>query len=368
MSKTPPRTEVAAHMSFDIIRYSQLWEDSDILSKALSITPKDNVLSITSSGDNVLALLLKESKHVLAVDLNPTQNAVLALKVAAYKHLDHKAFLELFGFQPSSRRGQLFESLSTDEGLKPYERYWQDNRIILESGIIYEGRLDKFLRRFAQDHFSKVPGIAELKAAFTSKNLALQQRFIPLFNEPAFRDAFVKNFGQAMLEQGRDPAQFRYVTEEDTGKEFFKRMVDYLSTVELFGNHYIHYFIFGEPMAADNGPDYARAANFDSIKKLIGRLEIRTQTIEDAMSSAGAVAYTKANLSNIFEYMSEENMIDILRSMSDRMPKGSRIAYWNLLVDRPMPEVLKDRFKTVPVSGPKDRVWFYKAFYLLERI
>ena len=57
----------------DIIRYSQVWEDQDILHEGLAIQEHDRVLSIASAGGNALAMLAAGAKEVVAVDMNPPQ-------------------------------------------------------------------------------------------------------------------------------------------------------------------------------------------------------------------------------------------------------------------------------------------------------
>jgi len=75
------RSEVARSLDLSVIRYSRVWEDCRVLSKALQIKPDDDIISITrffeigvelctyicgcySSGDNVLSLLLEEPKSI----------------------------------------------------------------------------------------------------------------------------------------------------------------------------------------------------------------------------------------------------------------------------------------------------------------
>ena len=69
------QSEIKNKMTFDILRYSVVWEDIELLYRGLEVTPNDSILSITSAGDNVLNLLLKEPKSITAIDLNATQNA-----------------------------------------------------------------------------------------------------------------------------------------------------------------------------------------------------------------------------------------------------------------------------------------------------
>lgn len=55
------------------------------------------MLVITSAGCNVLDYALDAPSHIHAVDLNPRQNALLELKQAGIRALDHPDFFQLFG-------------------------------------------------------------------------------------------------------------------------------------------------------------------------------------------------------------------------------------------------------------------------------
>src|SRR5438105_1314449 len=91
-------------MNDDIINYSQCWEDPEVLLKALNINSNDIVLSVTSGGDNAIALLLCSPKKITAVDLNPTQNYLLELKLAAIQGLSYDEYLSFLGVTESSNR------------------------------------------------------------------------------------------------------------------------------------------------------------------------------------------------------------------------------------------------------------------------
>ncbi|EME77424.1 uncharacterized protein MYCFIDRAFT_191528 [Pseudocercospora fijiensis CIRAD86] len=77
--------------------YAFTWEDSRVDSRLLKITSEDVILAITSAGDNILAYATERPKRIHAVDLNPTQNHLLELKVAGYRGLDYADFWKLFG-------------------------------------------------------------------------------------------------------------------------------------------------------------------------------------------------------------------------------------------------------------------------------
>jgi hypothetical protein len=77
--------------------YNTCWEDPRLDRAALDLGPDDTVLVITSAGCNVLDYALQGPRHVHAVDMNPRQNALLELKLAGLRRLDHPTFFSLFG-------------------------------------------------------------------------------------------------------------------------------------------------------------------------------------------------------------------------------------------------------------------------------
>lgn len=79
--------------------YGFTWEDPREDHNILRFSENDTVLAITSAGDNILsyAALATPPKKIHAVDLNPSQNHLLELKLAALKCLNHDQMWKLFG-------------------------------------------------------------------------------------------------------------------------------------------------------------------------------------------------------------------------------------------------------------------------------
>src|SRR5690349_18329848 len=127
-------TEVAGKADFTGIRYAQCWEDADILIDALNLKPGFRALSISSAGDNSLALLAHDPERVIAVDLSDAQLYCLELRVAAYRRLTHPELLELIGSRISNQRAELYlqcrPELSADA-----RAFWDARPEAIESGI-----------------------------------------------------------------------------------------------------------------------------------------------------------------------------------------------------------------------------------------
>ena len=69
--------------------YNQSWEDSEVDVPTYQIKEKNNILMITTGGDNVLNYLIQNPDHIHTVDLNKHQNYLLEMKIAIIKVLSH---------------------------------------------------------------------------------------------------------------------------------------------------------------------------------------------------------------------------------------------------------------------------------------
>src|SRR5262249_3548984 len=92
----------ASRWLFDQIRssnliYNQCWEDPELDHAVLNISSLDRIVMITSAGCNALDYLLRDPAEVHCVDMNPHQNALLELKLAALQTLSYSKFYEMFG-------------------------------------------------------------------------------------------------------------------------------------------------------------------------------------------------------------------------------------------------------------------------------
>jgi NADP-dependent 3-hydroxy-3-methylglutaryl-CoA reductase len=80
--------------------------------------------------------------------------------------------------------------------------------------------------------------------------------------------------------------------------------------------------------------------------------------------------YSKVNLSDALEYVSPDEYERLLDTLSQRLRRHGRIAYWNLMVPRSCPPSLEGRLRSHSRLARglwrKDRAWFYRAFNIEE--
>ena len=368
MTGGDPSNELARAMRLDEIRYSQVWEDHRVLEEALAISPEDDILSIGSAGCNVLALLLQQPRSIVAIDMSPAQMALMELKLAGIRHLEHGEFVRLLGVREADDRLQTYRSLRS-ELPETVRTYWDGHETQISEGIIHCGRLDTYFRvfheRFLPSHWPP-DLIVRLLNAQTTEEAA---RTYAEAATPAFADRVRWYFSREMVDRyGRDPAQARYVTEADTGSYLLQRLRHVCTAIPVKGNFYLEYFLTGRYSDLEQGPPFLRPANFERLKGLIDRVQCRTVELESFLHTVPAGSFSKANLSDMFEYMSEPATEHLLATLVDRMKPGGRLAYWNLLVPRSRPASLAHRLEPQPDLAARlwrcDRAIFYSAFHL----
>ncbi|MEO5342922.1 MAG: BtaA family protein [Gammaproteobacteria bacterium SHHR-1] len=108
--------------------YNTCWEDPAVDREALQIGPEDRMLVITSAGCNVLDYALCGPARIHAVDANPRQTALLELKLAGIRQLQHSDFFALFGQGGHLQAQEIYQDALRAE-LSDFARGFWDRRI-----------------------------------------------------------------------------------------------------------------------------------------------------------------------------------------------------------------------------------------------
>lgn len=369
-------TEIAKTADFSQIRYGQCWEDTDVLLKALAVEPGQVCLSIASAGDNTLALLTQEPKQVIAVDLNPAQLACLALRVAAYRQLNHDELLQLWGARPATRsqrfalygrcRGELTDAV---------RQFWDRRRGAIAQGFATLGKFEHYLSHFRRFVLPLLHSRREIESLLTDKPQEERQDFYQrVWNHRRWRWGFRLFFSRPLLGRwGRDPQFFRYV-EGDPIEQLCQRLRYALTTLNPAENPYLQWMLTGTYRTAL--PYVLRPEQFEPIRAHLDRLQWHCCAVEDYLQERPGLRVDRFNLSNIFEYMSEANSQRVLAQIIDHSAIGGRWVYWNLFVRRCCLEqsgVRSHRDLSAALRGGDehamaDRTFFYRDLVIEEKI
>ena len=361
------KSEVEDYAKFDIIRYAQVWEDAEILIEALDIKPTDNVLSIASAGENALSLLIKDPKNVYAIDLNENQIFCTELKKIAYKYLDYDECMELIGVFDSERRIDLYKTIEKYLS-KNTQEYFENNINVIHRGIIHCGKFENYFHIFGQKVLPLIHSKKVRQQLLEKKTKEERYNFYnKKWNNNRWKILFKIFFSRAVMGKlGRDKAFFRYVS-VNVPEHILQRTRYAITELDTSNNSYLHYIINSRydkvlPLAY-------REENFDIIKKNIDKLQILKESVETFINREDIDKVDKYNLSDIFEYMSEDDMVKIVEKMLEKSPKGSIIAYWNMLSDKRASKFIDKIEYKQDLSNDllkRDKAFFYSKFIVEE--
>ena len=355
------------------IVYSQCWEDPESSRKALRITPDDDLLVITSGGCNVLALSLEHPKSLTAIDGNPAQNHLLELKIAAIHALNYDLFLSFLGIKASADRWELYLTIRNYLSISA-RAYWDLRKGIIESGIIHSGRFDRYLNLFRRKVLPLVHSRKCVQQLLALEGYEEQQQFYDnVWNNRRWRLLFRVFFGRYLMGRlGRYPEFFKYVDTDNVSAQYLERTRHALTEIPIRGNYFLEYILTGNYIDHNWMPPYLMECNFESLKKLSGKIEIITDTLESYLAKAEESSISKFYLSDIFELAPQDEYERVLKQLVYVSRSGGRLCYYNNLVPRSHPMSLDEVISEESELGRKlhyeDRSFVYQRFVVEQVI
>lgn len=349
------------------IHYAQCWEDPETLMQALEITPQDDVVSIASAGDNSFALLLGNPCSLTVIDSNPAQIYLVELKIKAIQKLDYDDFVEFIGARPCPYRLQLYSYLRPSLSPKA-QNYWDRQTKIISEGIIHYGKFEKYFSIFRRFVLPLIHNEKSVRKLLSSPSHESKQIFYDkTWNNRRWRWLFKIFFGKFLLGHlGRRTSYFKHVKIEHIADELLRRTQHGLTKVPIKDNFFIEYILIGQYRDLEKAHPYLRKSNFFFLKKHVGRMQLYCESLEEYLKSVEPRSISKLNLSDIFEYVSDEAFEQMLREILRVCREGAKLAYWTLLVPRHVPSTLAEgidsNIKLSEELFANNRTFFYGSF------
>lgn len=361
------KSKIQTQLDLEIIRYSMVWEDYQLLYQGLAIQPEDHIFSIGSAGDNVLNLLVKNPQKITVVDFNPLQNALLRLKIVAFQQLTYQEFISVLGLSSEKVSNEVLEKLFSFLDQEE-QNYWKSHIDLFEQGLYKSGRLEQYFLQFVEA--LKVQGLAELtRKMYASNSLEEQQKYWEELKQTNFKEVFQEYYNQENLGKGgRSEIQYKYV--KTNSETHFWKQIDYtLSNLHIKNTPYLSFFLLGE-LTPQSFPEYLKEENFELLKKKVSSIKIHTNSVETFLHHCPNSTFSKGNFSNLFEYLSEEESNKLFTLISEKFTPQAKIAYWNLLNIRNTKKVSELTYqKELSIQLHKqDCAWFYRDFRIEQVI
>lgn len=356
---------------FGDILYANCWEDPQTDRRALSINRDDIVFSITSGGCNVLAFLIDDPKKVVALDINPHQNYLLELKIAAFRNLNYDDLLCFLGIDECPDRDELYGKVRQNLSA-PARSYWDSQQMKIRTGVIHCGSYERYMR-LLRSLLILLIGRRSIESILQTGD-AEERRHI--FNTQ-FENLRWRIFTKVMLSRSVmtllfDKAFFQYLEDAFSfGVHFAGKTKRALTVLPVSGNPYVHYILTGGYRKGSGIPLYLRPEHFAIIRSRLERIEIVTGSCEEYFKSLPSHSISKFNFSNIFEWMPAHQFESLLNITAQIGADGAVIVYRNLLVHREHPQALHStiisRKKEARILLDDDLSFIYNN-YVVEEI
>ena len=354
--------------------YNACWEDPACDRQALHLTANDRVLVITSGGCNALDYALCGPAHVHAVDANPRQNALLDLKIAGIRSLEHDDFFRIFGdgWHPDFR--QLYRSrirAELPDGARAFwdrHQHWFNGRGWRDS--FYFHGLSGLVARLLRSYFQVRPRLRRaMDQLVDCTDLATQRA---LYDHEVAPRLWSKHVQWAISRQttmsllGVPPSQTREVAMQHHGGDlpmsaqataqgvagFIRGAIDYVfRELPIWTNYFWTLYIRGH-YTRNCCPEYLTVAGFAALKSgLVDRVTSHTNTITGFLQeSRGQAAISRFVLLDHMDWMASHRPDDL----------GEE---WDEILARAAPETMilfrsaraqVDWLDGVPVKIPND--------------
>lgn len=346
---------------FTFIRYANCWEDSNNLLKCLDSNKK--ILSICSAGDNTISLLLNNPQKIVAFDINKTEIYLLKLKIAAFKKLSYEEILILLGIKKGDSFLQ-FQKLKKELDNQSYT-YFFEHKKLFKKGIIHSGKFEHYFQLFRKLIIPLFTTKKKIQLLVTANNLEEQKDIYEKYiNNNRLKFIFNIFFGfKVMGKYGRDKSFYDHVPNKEISAYEIKERFDRgITKILNKTNPYITYILLNK-YTDEALPVYLRKENYNTIKENINKIEIVTGSLLDIKEK-----FDYFNLSDIFEYMSEDDFYKNINHLDSISNKNSKIVYYNMQNKR---YIKNKKFilnkKLSEKIYKENQSYFYRDFLVYEK-
>ena len=336
-SPTPTISDQTRDYFFRLIHqnnliYNTSWEDPRIDRQLLKIDGNSSILMITGAGCNVLDYLLDQPRQIFAVDVNPRQNALLALRLKAIQNLSYSDFFHLFGKGQHIRIREIYHDLLRS-GLPDYaQRFWDTHYFYFEPNnrhrtFYFRGTagtlawtVHRYLKR--DSHLWKL-----ILHLLNSKEIGEQRLWYDQI-EPRLWNKFSRQIVRLTVTMSLlgvprpqiDLIKYRY----DGGLYgFIRDSLRYVFTqIPVHDNYFWRVYLTGQ-YTSGCCPNYLKKENYPLLRKMADRVHISNNTFESFLEKSDQTI-THYNLLDHQDWMAEQRPDLLLRE-------------WNMILKNSQP-------------------------------
>jgi S-adenosylmethionine:diacylglycerol 3-amino-3-carboxypropyl transferase len=356
------------------IVFTRVFEDHEVDRRALAVERGDDVLVIASAGDKALDAVVCGARTVVAVDSNPAQLHLLALKVAAVRALDPDQLIELFseGRFPDARavyRARLRPLLGASAG-----RYWDRWIGIFETGLHAHHPLGLAMAA-AGAGLRILGGPLLVPAILRAPDAAAQGRAY----ERVFRRRYWNRVTRWLL--GRtlvlrsvvlDPQERAALGREGFAGWLEARVSRVVTTSLIRENPYLMPILAGRPADPRFEVPWLRPESLGRLSDVAGRVRLVEGSVVDVLAAAPDAAYDAVDLSNVPDWLAEADRIRLWDALGRTVRPGGRVLHRSVFAVPPAPrgraaaQLVHDAALSAELTDA-ERTGIYRSVVLFRR-
>lgn len=347
------------------LNYSLGNEDWNVERRALQIKSGDSVICVTASGDRPLHLLMTAADKIIAIDMNQTQNYLLALKLVAINELDYQTYLAFLGITPTTHRLDIFHILSSQ--LMPDARdFWIKNKEQIKKGIIYQGKIERitklgalFLNSIRHKKIKELLSFDSLhdqrEFIKTHWNTYLWKKLLSIFLNPRISKLFLK-----------DPGLNLHIDYPNPGNYINHKIIQYLNDHLAKQSPLIQLILTGK-ITEDAFFPYLTKEGYDKIRLNTHRLHYQTDNIITFLNQKTNERFDAFSMSDIASYMPQPVFEQLLLGIKKTANANARFCLREFMSKRIIPSQLQFSFvrdKVLEEQSEKEEKNFVYRFMI----
>lgn len=328
----------------ELFNFGIAQEDALTLFKALDIEENDRLLCIASAGEVPLNLLAIQDLRIEAVDISLNQLNLAKIKLHAVCSLEPTeaaAFLGFVDAEPEERK-KLFRKVS--ELMDSNEKlFWLENMNAIEKGPINEARFEKYITKF--NWIGRlIFGKKKLLRLFELDTIEAQQEFFDRHLSTSLLKIIFKIVFHPKIykKRGMAPEGLTHSGERNISEFFYSRFRDFCSATSARKNYFLQFCFFNKVLFPEALPEYLSERGIQLIRKNREKLKFRHLSYTELLNQSRKGEFNKFHLSNIGDWMSRDEFVQILRLIKEKAAPSSRIMSCYIHCNHSIPEELKD--------------------------
>ena len=329
------------------VKYKYGISQEDVLTefRALDISLNDSLLCIASGGELPLSILALQNLDILGVDNSPDQIKLCTIKKVAATLLDPFKAASFIGYVniPHQERLRIFrqdirKSLSEEDYL-----FWEKYSFVVQEGVINAGKFERYLRTVS-DIVCPIIGKKDLYRLFDCDSVEDQKA--------VFDQRIKSNLIKGIFKIAFHPVVYKFVginraTQSREGSRnipdfFFQQFRNFCCNTLTRKNYFLQYIFFKKVLFEEALPEYLQPEYHETFLKNVNRVKFSNASIEEVLAGSERGKFNKIHLSNIGDWMSEEQMNYLFKNIRDKTFPGARAIMRYIHLNHSISETLQE--------------------------